>query len=246
MAFPCFPSTILSNKDYEIAARLNLGLIPYDTLPLFCSSCHRKSHPLESISLQDDPWHYLSCPARRNNEGAIRHHQINKSISKLVNIIGGLTVLEPPSLHPNNKLRPDQQILLDNQEFILDVSVIHPTCPSYLPYDFTQRGLGSAEFCANKKISKYQELMNGRNLEEKQSIFIPFIMETYGGINKLGQNLMKHLIVYSQQNQFIWTQEEIKYLLRFNLSIAIQRGNAALCRMGYSSDTYLFSRRNSV
>jgi len=163
-------------------------------------------------------------------------------------MIGGITILEPTQLLPNTNLRPDQLVKLDHKDFILDVSVIHPSCPSYLNYNYSQHSLGCAENRATEKITKYTDLMSHRNHHNNQSKFIPFkafIMETYGGINQLGQDFMKEIYIFSQNNQTIWTQEEIQYLLRFNLSVAIQRGNADLCRTGYSSDAYLF-RRNSV
>jgi len=232
--------------DYELASRLNLGLLPFDILPEKCTCCHQKNYPNNPSFLSSDPWHYLSCPARKNNEGAIRHNTINKSISKLISMVGGISVIEPTNLHPDNNLRPDQRIILNDKEYILDVSIIHPTCKTYLQYDYSKRPLGSAENRAMEKSLKYHELMSARNLHEKKSEFIPFIMETYGGISKLGQQFMKDIYLFSQNNQSIWTSDEIKFILRFNLSISLQRGNADLMRMGHSSDSYLFhSRRHS-
>ncbi len=91
LAYPCDSSTTLSNHDFEIASRFSLGLKPYDTLPKECSSCHRMNDPSQFYQIdKGDHWHYISCPLRRNNEGAFRHHQINYKLQQIVESVGGI------------------------------------------------------------------------------------------------------------------------------------------------------------
>lgn len=245
LAYPCHSATTLSNRDYEIISRLSLGLKPYDTLPKECSSCHRKNSPIECYQIdKGDIWHYISCPLRRNNELAIRHNQINLTLRKIVDLVGGVSVVEPANLDPDNRLRPDQQIILDKKEFIIDVSIVHPASQSYLNLDCTKRSLGLAESKAMSKTLKYHDLLKKRNGNNNQkSIFVPFILETFGGISRSGADLLKEINIFSQQNQSVWTSDEIKFILRFSISCALQRGNAAAIRQGYLNDSHFGSSR---
>lgn len=161
-----------------------------------------------------------------------------------MDLVGGVSVVEPANLDPDNRLRPDQQIILDKKKFIIDVSIVHPASQSYLNLDCTKRSLGLAESKAMSKTLKYHDLLKKRNGNNNQkSIFVPFILETFGGISRSGADLLKKINIFSQQNQSVWTSDEIKFILRFSISCALQRGNAAAIRQGYLNDSHFGSSR---
>ena len=66
--FPSSPLLTLSDEQYRIAARLNLGLPPHRlALPSKCPSCDG------TTALLGDGWHHLSCQSHKRREVTARH-----------------------------------------------------------------------------------------------------------------------------------------------------------------------------
>jgi len=62
-----------------------------------------------------------------------RHRLIAKRIAVWARRAGATSVkLEPAHLDPDSSKRPDIDIVMDSDRYLVDVAVIHPTCPTYL------------------------------------------------------------------------------------------------------------------
>jgi hypothetical protein len=108
---PLGPRMKISDAQYRLAARLNLDLLPFhdmDSLPDTCSMCrHRRTGA--AISLRDDPWHFLSCPALTSGEGYARHNDIRDALQHVAMLTGAQTRKEVEGLSEDSKVRPDLQ-----------------------------------------------------------------------------------------------------------------------------------------
>ena len=110
----------MTDREFSLASRLRLGLPPSDTLPRVCRC---------SARLSEDPSHFLSCkllyPIAR-----VRHDRLVRHLSTLIQRAGGVAYVEPRYLEDK---RPDIHAFFPDDRLMLDVTVVHPSSPSYLP-----------------------------------------------------------------------------------------------------------------
>ena len=66
-----------------------------------------------------------------------------------------------------------------------------------------------------------------------QAGFVPFVVESLGGITKTGQTLLNNVILACSEHQSLWSPQQLRRELYGSLSIAIQRGNALALTSGY-------------
>ena len=108
-AAPTQPLTTLLDKQYRIAARLNLGLPPFSSdrqLPADCPLCSKGQN-----AVANDPWHFLICKSQSYREVSTRHHAVNDALYRAVLLTGGQAVREVKGLQAGSGLRPDLQIV---------------------------------------------------------------------------------------------------------------------------------------
>ena len=75
----------LTDTQYRIAARLNLGLGPMDrsaALPDDCPVCCGVN------SIRNDPWHFLSCESLRRGEITVRHDDVGRALYRTALTMG--------------------------------------------------------------------------------------------------------------------------------------------------------------
>jgi len=77
--------------------------------------------------LLNDSWHYLSCVKRRKNELNMRHDQVNRALELYSQHAGIVARVEPSGLTEDNRIRPDLQLLMDQYNKLVDVTIVHPT-----------------------------------------------------------------------------------------------------------------------
>ena len=100
----------MSDVEYAVAARLNLGLQPFPActmalLPEHCPLCTHRSTGAP-VSLKDDPWHWLSCYGLINGELSRRHHAVVDAIGRVAWLVGAQVRKEVGGLDPNSVQRP--------------------------------------------------------------------------------------------------------------------------------------------
>ena len=124
---------------------------------------------------------------------------------------------------------PDLQLLMDQYNKFIDVTIVHPTCPSHLKQAQTQ--LKVAHDACEFKKNKYNKLS-----QQHQAEFIPFAVESFRGISESALKLIQEIAIFATDHLSAWSKEEIIENLNSSIACAIQRGNAAITALsGYQA-----------
>jgi hypothetical protein len=221
-------ATTIPNDAYKLAVRLRLGLAPQDIMPNNCHSCHIYSR--QNLSLvEKNEWHYLTCmQGHGGREITIRHNQVVAAIDRFAKLAGAIVVVEPKHLFSESSKRPDLQIIMNHKNYLLDITIVSPTAPSNLSH--SQKLLGQAEAAEKLKINKYEELS-----QDQHAIFVPFVIETYGGLGKKAQEFLNELSIFAIDHATIRSRFDVVNGLRYAIACSVQRGNALIAVAGYAN-----------
>ena len=122
----------LTDVQYRLAARLNLGLPPVDGIalgaqPPTCPLCAhvRNTRP----SIRDDPWHFLTCKMLSKGEVNARHNDVAEQVSRCSTMLGIRARREVTGLSEDATLQPDLLLSLPGKTVLSDVAVCHPLAP---------------------------------------------------------------------------------------------------------------------
>src|ERR1700733_9857027 len=83
--------------------------------------------------------------------------------------------------------------------------------------------IGQADVAERLKIKKYEELSQNQN-----AIFIPFVIETYGGMGKKAQDFLNELSIFAVDHTTIRSRFDVVSGLRYAIACSVQRGNAMI------------------
>jgi len=224
MVIPTSSALSLTTAQYRLAARLNLRLDPFPhlALPNACPLCRSDSNNYLAV----DRYHFLSCDSLKPREITSRHNAIVKTLDRFFNYAGAITEQEPSNLTATSGIRPDLSIVLPGHHYLVDVRVTHPLCPTYL-FAAASEPLAATIRAEKEKCQKYHQL--SQNLGAH---FIPFVVETLGGITEIGETLLTNVVVACSEHQSLWSPQELNKELYGSISIAIQRGNAMAMTAG--------------
>jgi hypothetical protein len=215
-AAPTQPHTTLLDKQYRIAARLNLGLPPLGSdhqLPADCPLCDKGQNAVAS-----DPWHYLSCPSQRKREVKTRHNAVKDALYRAVLLTGGQAVREVRGLQAGSDLRPDLQIVYPGQHVLTDVAVVHPGAHARRQ---PENSTATAKKMAGEKRTKYAAIASRHDAE-----LIPFVVETCGGLGPDAMALLDVISGAASEHLSLWSQEDAAKEMLNSVAIAVQKGNA--------------------
>ena len=162
----------LTDVQYRLAARLNLGLQPMaeGALPSACPSCETHN------SLSAEPWHFLTCKKENKGEIELRHNAVVDAIYRTVLAVGGEAMREPKSLETTDGRRPDLKLMIGLQKVLVDVVVSHPLTPAYIRMNAC-KVLGVAKMRQQAKHHKYD-----RTAARHHAQMLAFSVETCGGM----------------------------------------------------------------
>ena len=211
----------LCDIHYQVAAKINLG-VEVLPVPRRCFGCKK------SDACAIDPLHYLSCNYHKRREITMRHNAVVEVLHKNTLYAGGIAAMEPPNLSDEDGRRPDIQMILNGQHILSDVRISHPCCPTHAP-DAARHSLATAKKAEAGKIRKYRHTAN---IQAAQ--FIPFAVETFGGLGPQAEKLIKQIIITSRDQMILWPHLQLVEELRGAIAIAIQRGNAMTMLAGYA------------
>jgi hypothetical protein len=217
------PERILRDDSYRMAVRLRLGLPPMDVMTSHCHSCRAPIIAADAPLLKQDMWHWLGCT--NGVAGAAlqqRHNRVRNLLRDHVLRAKGIAQLEPTNLGNDNK-RPDLLVTFRGTQYILDVAVIHQLAYSHL----VRRGSPMLAK-EQEKIRKYKAMAR-----QQQMDFVPFIMDTSGGLGPAAVKFLQKLSVHSRDLNGAWSQAEIDGRLRDTLAVAIQDGNWRIVHSSY-------------
>jgi hypothetical protein len=215
---------VLSDSEYRIAARLNLGLAPQrNRVPDDCLSCGTLD------VLRNDPWHHLSCSAHRSRQVAARHDAVAHVLSAAVQQAGGHATVEPRKLWGDDNRRPDLQIIFPAHHLLTDVVISHPLAPSHSSH-CRRKFAAVAEQAAATKIHKYSPMA-----DRLDARFLPFSLETTGGMSKHSQELVEQIVLASRDHLIMPTSFRLARSILAAVAVAVQRGNALCIQAGYAT-----------
>ena len=222
---PATPELHLSDVQYKLAARLNLGLPPMapGALPGACPNC--KAH----TSLSAEPWHFLTCKKESKGEIDRRHNDVADAIFHTVLAVGGQAFREPVGLETRDGRRPDLQLVVNLQNIICDVVVSHPLTAGYISEGKALRPVGVAVTRQRKKHDKYD-----RTAAQHHAQMLPFSVETCGGMAPDAVTLLHTIADAAEQTLGLWPHGDVLRHLMDAVSIAVQRGNGMTFLAGYS------------
>lgn len=223
---PTHPLMKLTDTQFRIAARLNLGLQPFShtgDLPDSCPLCRRED------AIVNDPWHLLSCNSQTGAEITTRHNAVVDALYHAVLIMGGQAVREPKGLHVEDGRRPDLQVVFPGRHVLTDVVVSHPLSSARL-----RRAAGGSAAVARewqqRKRKKYSETAT-----RHEALLLPFSVETCGGMAPDAITLLDTISEAGKEHLSLWSHAQIVQHMLCSVAIAIQKGNAMAMLSAYSA-----------
>src|SRR3981081_2844036 len=111
-------------------------------------------------------------------------------------------MLVPKNLFSESSKRPDLQIIINHKNYLLDVTIVNPTAPSNLSH--SQKSLGQANAAEKLKINKYEQLSL-----DQHAIFIPFVIETFGGLGGKAREFLDELSVFAIDHALVRSRFDV-------------------------------------
>jgi hypothetical protein len=156
-----------------------------------------------------------------------RHHGLRNVLGEYALKAGAIVEIEPQQRFPNSLKRPDLELILGSIRYLVDVSIAHPTNSSNLGSG--QITLGAALAREKKKILKYKE-----HAEALGAVFVPFVVESYGGLGNRAREFLKTLGVYALEHALTCSPREWASDLAHAIGCTVQRGNALIMQTGWA------------
>ena len=223
---PDDPRLRLSDVEYAIAARLNLDLKPFPArtmaaLPEHCPLCRHN----RTVSLNDDPWHWLTCGKLVNGELRRRHDAVVDAIGRLAGQIGAQVRTEVGGLDPNSRQRPDMQIVFPGRMMLTDVVVSHSLTTSTVA-----NNKSAAALWQGRKDRKYTGLASRLGAE-----LLNVSVDTCGGMADGTWRLVEAIGEEGERwSMGTWNSTNIQRRLLGTIAMAVQRGNAMAMLLGHT------------
>jgi hypothetical protein len=216
-AAPAQPLTTLLDRQYRIAARLNLGLPPLSSnsqLPADCPLCSAAEN-----AVANDPWHWLVCPTQNKREMSTRHNAVVNALYRAVLLTGGQAQREVTGLQTDSRLRPDLQLVYPGRHVLTDVAVVHPL--SVYGRRRPTQPTACAKSMQTMKRTKYAAIAKRHDAE-----LLPFVVETCGGLAPDAIALLDVISGEASAHLSLWSQEDAAKDILHSVAIAVQKGNA--------------------
>jgi len=165
----------MRDEYFTHAARLRLGLHPFDdTRACTCGK-----------STRTDPTHFMACTPNLLRAMTMRHNKILFNLSQLAGMMLIPAKIEPKVDYMDTK-RADGLFFFQEKEVVIDVSVTHPLAKSYVAA--ASKVLGAAA-----KREREKNLEYAKRYEDQGTFFLPFVVETLGGIGPSARKFIKNM-----------------------------------------------------
>jgi hypothetical protein len=237
MVIPTTKELELTDTQYRIAARLNLGLRPImegTVLPSTCPICKKLN------TLRSDPWHFMTCKPLSKGEVTVRHDEVESALYRSALIMGFQAVRQPVGLDTSSDLRPDLMVILPGRRIVTDVAICHPLAPSRVEKVSSVTALRTAREIEGVKRRRYLKMKTRHQME-----VIPFVVETCGGMGPAAVKLLKAMAKASQEHLAMWPKQAILQHVVGSVAIAVQRGSAMAYLEGYDRALTVLERQSA-
>lgn len=205
------PRTRMDDAEFACAVRLRVGLPPEENVNSTCSCPQHQS-------LQDEPWHGLSCLLLKRKAINQRHNDVVHIIADTVRRIYGFAHIEPSRL-AETRIRPDLAIQMRARRIFADVAIVHPSAPSH--QRVARRQMATANEAERRKHRKYDNLAHSQ-----RGVFLPFVVETYGAFGGEARTLIRQITSFAGQERPSQSKHATLVRLMSEVAVAIQKGNA--------------------
>ena len=173
------------------------------------------------------------------NKITARHHGIRNVLADYATKAGAVVETEPSHCFAGASLkRPDLEVIMDGKRYFIDVTVVSPSNPSNVNYG--QVLLGAAVNKEKLKQAKY-----GKESKDVGAVFVPFVIESYGGLATQAKEFIKTLGVWSQEHGATISTRDLISGLRYAISCMVQRGNGLIMQTGRVR-TSLYNNANNL
>jgi hypothetical protein len=237
MVIPTTKELELTDTQYRIAVRLNLGLRPImegTVLPSTCPICKKLN------TLRSDPWHFMTCRPLSKGEVTVRHDEVESALYRSALIMGFQAVRQPMGLDTSSDLRPDLMVILPGRRIVTDVAICHPLAPSRVEKVSSITALRTAREIEGGKRRKYLKMKTRHQME-----VIPFVVETCGGMGPAAVKLLRAMAKASQEHLAMWPKQAILQHVVGSVAIAVQRGSAMAYLEGYDRALTTLERQSA-
>lgn len=95
MVVPTTKDLELTDTQYRIAARLNLGLLPMEGVG---SATQHLPIVQRTHTVKKDPWHFMTCLKQPKEEISVRHDEVESTLYRCALIMGLQAVKQPAGL----------------------------------------------------------------------------------------------------------------------------------------------------
>ena len=231
---PITPETTLWNSQFNIAIRLRLGVPCHEIQSSKCVLCNTSNG-----DFRIDPFHYLSCPKLKSRQITKRHNSIARVLTQYSNRAGFHSEQEPPHLSTIDGKRPDILFIADLHSILVDVCVSHPLACSYIDK------VANDTFYASNQAIKVKQTKYSQLAIQQKAKFIPFAVETLGGIHPQAAQLLNQIATASRDFNGLWSDTEIIKSLKYAVACSIQKGNSDTILAGYQHAAQIINARNS-
>jgi hypothetical protein len=215
-----FLTTIPDTKDklidaetFRFVCRLRMGLNPVESYPPGLKCLCGK------VLSTEGPDHLLVCSHIRKPSRYPLHQSVARFFQRLCRtaVVGFVPTPRLESV-PKDQRRADGILDFIRKRWMTDFAVMHPACKSRQAVA-SRTGLASATVGEKAKCSKYTDLakMEGR-------LFVPFVVETMGGIGKSARRIIKEVAREAHANHVAESVSDFQAYAYNRLSVAIVNG----------------------
>ena len=171
-----------------------------------------------------------TCQAGRDRKITDRHHETVDPLYVGTIHAGGLAHKNPAHISGNgDHTRPDLQLVLNGKHYLVDVTIRHPGCKTNIQHGADTEQLAAAHQGEKEKKAKYAAMAKAQ-----QASFIPFAVETYGGLGKSATKLINLIASAAEDGLQMLSESEVRKELRESVAIAVQKGNANIMLAEYN------------
>jgi hypothetical protein len=215
---PTNQATTMHDEAFRIAMRFRLDLPPAERMPRWCAC---------GYDLREDPWHHLSCQKLKATTITHRHDMVVQCSALWIKRAGGAAMVEPRQLDRSSNCHPDIDAVCGARRTLVDVTVCHPTAPSYVQLGLGLAALGTAKRREQDKHRKYDAMATRLNTR-----FCAFAVETYGAFGEEAQQFCKDVASFATLSCTTWPWKAVQRGMVNAISIAVQQGNAVAVLRG--------------
>ena len=199
--------------DFQLAARLRLGLIACNYPPAHCEC---------GASIDTNPTHFLSCTRLKSSLVTHRHDSITGCLVKWIERAGGFVIVEPRGIAHDGR-RPDILATLANTTQAIDVTVCDPCCQTHLSAAKTSGG--AARSAERRKMTKHSPYA-----ADVGATFAPFALEAYGSFGAHAVKVVQWICGHLKHRSLSY--EAVHKEICADISTALQMGNSIIMREG--------------